>query len=97
MLEVNSRSCDREVTELECSVPPQQSTVLSHFNPVRVITACFCKPGSVIILPSTPRSRKWSLPLRFSDQNYVCISHSVQACFMSLRLDVYRPNCRCEW
>jgi hypothetical protein len=30
---------------------------------------------SNIILPSTSRNNKWSLPLSFSDYNFVCISH----------------------
>jgi hypothetical protein len=36
-----------------------------------------------IIIPSTPRSSKWSLPYRFSPtSNSVCISHLSYACYM---------------
>jgi hypothetical protein len=29
-----------------------------------------------------PRSSKWSLPFRFSNQNIICISHISHACYM---------------
>jgi len=35
-----------------------------------------------IILSSTPRSSKVSLPFRISNQNFVCISHLSDACYM---------------
>jgi hypothetical protein len=41
------------------------------------------------IVPSTARSSKCSLPLRFCDQNFVCISHYSHTCYM-LRLS-YPP------
>jgi len=30
---------------------------------------------SILIIPSTPSASEWSLPSRFPDQNFVCISH----------------------
>jgi hypothetical protein len=42
---------------------------------------CFSKIHYNIILPSTPRSCKWSLPFRFSDQHFVCISHLSHTCY----------------
>jgi hypothetical protein len=41
---------------------------------------------SNIIFPPTPQTSKWSLPVRFSDQNSVCISLSSHACYM------FRPS-----
>jgi hypothetical protein len=37
-----------------------------------------------IIFPSTPRSSKWFLPFRFSDQKLVCVSQRPHACYMPL-------------
>jgi hypothetical protein len=39
---------------------------------------------SNIILQPMPRSSKWSLPLRFSDQNFVHISHLSHESYMKL-------------
>jgi hypothetical protein len=36
---------------------------------------CFFKIHFNIIFPYTPRSYKWSLPIKFSNQNFVCISY----------------------
>jgi len=46
------------------------------------ISTIFTKIHSNIFFPSTPRSSKWSLPLRFSDKIYVCISHLCHACYI---------------
>jgi hypothetical protein len=48
-------------------------------NPVRILPPYFPKIHSNIVLPSMPRSSKWSLPFRFSNQNIVgisCLSHT---------------------
>jgi len=34
------------------------------------------------IFPSMPRSSEWYFPFRFSEQNFVCISHLSRACYM---------------
>jgi len=49
--------------------------VLSQLIPVHIFTPCFLKIRFHIFLLSTPRSSKWSLPLRLSNQNHVCVSH----------------------
>jgi hypothetical protein len=37
----------------------------------------------ILFLSSMPRSFKWSLPFRFSDQNFACIFHLSYACYVS--------------
>jgi len=44
-------------------------------NPVNTFRPYFPKIHSNIIFSSTPRSSEWSIPSRFSDKSYVCISH----------------------
>jgi len=50
---------------------------------------------TVSCFPSMSRSSEWSLSFRLSDQNLVCISHRVHACYMpspSLSPWLDRPN-----
>jgi len=47
----------------------------SSIHSVRIIPPYFPKIHTIITLPSISRSSEWSLPFRFSDQNFVCISH----------------------
>jgi hypothetical protein len=49
--------------------------ILSHLNPGYPFIASFCKVYFNINFLPTPRSPNRSLPLRFSDQNIVYISH----------------------
>jgi len=42
----------------------------------------FSKIKSNIIFSYTPRSSEWSPTFRFTDQNFVCISHFFHACYM---------------
>jgi len=52
---------------------------LSKLNPV-----CTSPPHSIHILSAhLCRSPKWPFPFRFSDQNFVHISHSTHACYIS--------------
>jgi hypothetical protein len=44
---------------------------------IHALPAYFPNIHSNIILPSTPRSFVLSLPFRFSNQNFLCISHSI--------------------
>jgi len=37
--------------------------------------------SNIILLP-TPRTPEWSLPFSFFDQNFVCMSHSTDACYI---------------
>ena len=60
---------------------PSLVSILSQFNPV-TLTSYFFKIRATIILPSTPRSSKWSLPFRFPHQNPVCTSPLPDTCHM---------------
>jgi len=52
--------------------------ILDQMHPVHTFPPYFPKIYTNIILPST----LWSLPFRFSDQNFVYISHLSHACYM---------------
>jgi hypothetical protein len=89
--EANSISASRKLprllwnTEVHYSVhknPPLVS-ILSQINTFHNLPSYFSKIRSNIILPSMPRSSEWSLPFRFSDHNFVCVSHLSNACNMS--------------
>jgi hypothetical protein len=49
------------------------------------------KTHSNIILKSTPRFLKCSLPFRFSDQNFVLISYFKYACYIVHLFNHYEP------
>jgi hypothetical protein len=49
--------------------------ILSQRHPVHNNSPSFLKIHSNIIFPSTSMTSEWSLPFRFSDQNFVCVSH----------------------
>jgi len=57
--------------------------ILCQTNPVHNFSFYFPKIHPIIILPSMPRSSKWSLPFRFSNKKFVCISHPFHVCYMS--------------
>jgi hypothetical protein len=77
--EANSRSAIREIQCLygiqsfHKSRPP--ISVLIQMDPVHTLPPYFLKIHYNIILPSPPRSSKWSLPFRFPDLNTVRIAH----------------------
>ena len=55
---------------------PQLSHILSQITPFHVFPPYFFKIPFNIILPSTPRSSKWSVSFRFlKNQNPVCTPH----------------------
>jgi len=60
---------------------PTRVPILAQTNPVHSLQTYFFHIHSGIILPSTPTSTECSLPVRFSDQNVVYISH-LRACYM---------------
>lgn len=51
-------------------------------NLVNAIPYYFFKIPSNVILPCMPGYSKWSLPFRFTNQNFVCISHLFRSCYM---------------
>jgi len=56
---------------------PPLNPIPSHSNPVHNLPFYFFKTNFNIILPSTTRSCKWSLYLKFSHQNSTWISSAV--------------------
>jgi hypothetical protein len=40
------------------------------------------------MFPSTPSSTEWTLPFRFYDRNFVCISHASNVCNMTINLSL---------
>jgi len=63
---------------------------LSQMNAVDAFPPYLFKIYSRIIILPTPRSSEWSLPFRFSDQNFVYISYPFHGCYVS------RP-CHSHW
>jgi len=55
--------------------------ILSQTHPLQTSPLYFPEIHSVIFLPSTSMSSEWCLPLRFSNQNTVVISHLSHACY----------------
>jgi hypothetical protein len=54
---------------------PPLVPILRHMHPVHSFPPSFFKIHFYIILQSMPRSSEWPLTFRFSDQNFVRISH----------------------
>ena len=54
---------------------PPPVPILSQLDLAHTPTSQFLNIHLNIIIPSTPGSPKWSLPLRFPHQNTVCASH----------------------
>jgi hypothetical protein len=73
--EANSCSTDQEVPRLLYKLKvhyrvhksPPPVFVLTQMNPVQNLPPYFFKVHFNIVLPSSPKSFKWSLPFRFSD------------------------------
>jgi len=92
--EVNSHSSSQEALglfmepegSLRVHKNPSLVPILRQKNPVYNSKYCFTNINSNIIFPSTPRSSTWSFPFKFSNQNFVCISHLYHACHMSCYL-----------
>jgi len=74
---------------------PRPAPVLSQLYPVHIPTSHFMKIHLNIILPSMPRSPKWSHSLRFPHQNPVYASPVPHTCYMpcpSHSSRFYHPN-----
>jgi hypothetical protein len=96
--ESNSHSASQEIPRLlwnpKVHYHVHKSTalvpILSKMNPVHDFPPYFPKIHPNIILPSTPMTSEWSLPFRFSDQNFLCISH-----FFQIRYTLYPSHSPC--
>jgi hypothetical protein len=60
--------------------------VLSHLNPVLILTPYSCKVHFNIIFLSMPESLKWFLSFRLLDEHLICLSSFPHACYM------FRPS-----
>jgi hypothetical protein len=72
---------------------PSLVPILSQMRPIHAFLIYFVKTNSGTILPSASRSSEWYLPLKFSDQHFVCVSYLSNACYMiTLSISIlYRP------
>jgi hypothetical protein len=61
---------------------PPLVLIFSQMHPFHTFSPYLTKIHSNFILPSTSRSSEWSLPFKFSDQNFVCVSHLSHACYI---------------
>jgi hypothetical protein len=72
--------------ELDCSLlhaqAPTAWSVLSLISAVIASSSRFLKINFNVILPSLPRSSKWSLSLRSPYQNRMCTSPNPYTCHM---------------
>jgi hypothetical protein len=73
--------------ETEGSLPRSQQPASdthpeSHASSL-YIPPYFVKMSCNNVLPSTPRSSEWCVLFRFSDQNFVCISHFSNECYVA--------------
>jgi len=58
---------------------PPLVPILSQMHPAHTFPLCFLKIHSNIILSSKPRCPKWSLPFKFSTQNYLFLTSPICA------------------
>ena len=56
--------------------------VLSQINPVHVPGLISWRSSLILSPHLTPRSSKWSLPLRFPDENSICTSLLPHTCYL---------------
>jgi hypothetical protein len=104
--ETNSCSANQEISHLLLNLKvhyrvhkcPPLDPILSYLNPFHSFTFYFSKINFNVILPSTTKSRKWSLLFRFSDRNFVYF-HTKLMSLLSRRRQCdtikLHPNTRC--
>jgi hypothetical protein len=61
---------------------PTLTPVQTHMNPVHTLPTYFFQIHANSILPASPRSSEWSLPV-LSNQNFVHMFHVSHACYMA--------------
>jgi len=80
----------------ECSLPYSQAPATCpyshHSIPVYATSPRFLKFHFHIVVPSTPKSSKWSPSLRFLRQNFVCTSPLSHTCLMPHQSHPNHPN-----
>jgi hypothetical protein len=104
--EANSYAASQEITCLQWNpkvhylVHNSQSLfpILSKMQPVHTFPSCVPKIHININFQCTPKSSKWSLPFRFSNQNSVCISYVFNACYNAVsKIFVLKFLCDTHW
>jgi hypothetical protein len=87
--EANSLSASQEIPRLllpEGSLPCLQEPATGPYpepdESSPQLPLYFSKTHSNIILSSMSMFSEWSLPISFSDQNFVCIFHPSHACYI---------------
>jgi hypothetical protein len=84
-----SRSSSKQITflllksEIHCRVhdSPPMVSILNQIKSVHIPVPYFFKIHFYIIIPLSPKPHKWPDHFRFSDSNFICISHPSYACF----------------
>ena len=72
----------KQTISLLCSNSPLPFPILSHKNPIHVLTSCYCNIHFNFALPYTALSSKWSLSFRGPHLNHLCISLLPHTCHM---------------
>jgi len=88
--EANSHSASQEILHLLWNLKVHYCVhnslplfpILSQMHSVHTLPPYFPKIYFTIILPSTPRSSKWTVPFKFSYQIFVCISGLFHVCYI---------------
>jgi len=82
--EANSHSASQEISRLSWDPKAHYRVYQSPMHSAHTFPPYIPKMHLNIFLPSARRSTEWSFLFRFSDQNFVCISHFSHVCYMSL-------------
>jgi hypothetical protein len=74
---VQARPHRRDVSVTQSFITIFSKLVRKQLDPAQALNSSLAKIDFKIILPFIPRHYKCSLPLRYSNQNSVCISHFI--------------------